>query len=77
MVGLVVPTFVRQREVLAREVMQALVQRYGSSRVAFPIPASVKLEQAPAAGGMTIFEYAPESTPALAYGKLVERVFNG
>lgn len=76
-VGLVVPTFVRQREVLAREVMQALVQRYGKSRVAFPIPASVKLEQAPAAGGMTIFEYAPESTPALAYGKLVERVFNG
>lgn len=76
-ISLVVPTFVHDRQVLAREVVQALVKRYGKQRVAFPIPASVKIEQAPADGGKTIFEYAPDSAPALAYAKLVERVYNG
>jgi chromosome partitioning protein len=76
-IGLVVPTFVRARQVLAREVVAALVRRYGQHRVADPIPASVKLEQAPADGGKTVFEYAPDSPPALAYERLVERVYYG
>jgi chromosome partitioning protein len=76
-VGVVVPTFVRVREVLARQMMQALIDGYGKSRVAVPIPQSVVVEQAPAAGGLTIFEYAPGSVPAKAYWRLVEKVHNG
>ena len=77
-VGLVVPTFVKKRQVLAREVLQTLNETYGEGRVSTPIPTSVKLEESPAsAGGSTIFEYAPNSAPATAYQDLVERVYHG
>lgn len=76
-VGVIVPTFVRPREILARQMLAALVESYGASRVAEPIPHSVALEQAPAAGGLTVFEYAPDSAPAEAYWKLVERIHHG
>lgn len=76
-VGVIVPTFVRAREVLARQMLQALIDSYGRSRVAVPIPQSVVIEQAPAAGGLTIFEYAADSVPAKAYWRLVEKVYNG
>jgi len=76
-VGVIVPTFVRAREVLARQMLDALIDSYGKSRVAVPIPQSVVVEQAPAAGGLTVFEYAPDSVPAKAYWRLVEKVHNG
>lgn len=76
-VGVIVPTFVRAREILARQMLQALIESYGRSRVAVPIPQSVAVEQAPAAGGLTIFEYAADSVPAKAYWRLVEKVYNG
>jgi chromosome partitioning protein len=76
-VGVIVPTFVRAREILARQMMQALIDSYGKSRVAVPIPQSVVIEQAPAAGGLTIFEFAADSVPAKAYWRLVEKVYNG
>ncbi len=76
-VGIIVPTFVRAREILARQMMQALIESYGKSRVAVPIPQSVVIEQAPAAGGLTLFEYAGDSIPAKAYWRLVEKVYNG
>ncbi len=77
-VGLVVPTFMRGRQVLAREVLSTLRETYGSERVSESIPTSVKLEESPAAdGGLTIFEYAPKSAPAKAYWAVVERVHNG
>ena len=76
-VGVIVPTFVRAREILARQMLQALIESYGRSRVAVPIPQSVVIEQAPAAGGLTIFEYAADSVPAKAYWRLVEKVYNG
>jgi cellulose biosynthesis protein BcsQ len=76
-VGYIVPTFVRAREILARQMLQALIDSYGRSRVAPPIPQSVVVEQAPAAGGLTLFEYAPESLPAQSYWKLVEKVYRG
>jgi chromosome partitioning protein len=76
-VGIIVPTFVRAREILARQMMQALIDSYGKSRVAVPIPQSVVIEQAPAAGGLTLFEYAGDSIPAKAYWRLVEKVYNG
>lgn len=76
-VKLIVPTFVRGREVLGRQMLEALTESYGAQRVAEPIPQAVVVEQAPADGGKTIFEYAPESPAALAYWQLVERVYHG
>lgn len=76
-VGYIVPTFVRAREVLARQMLQALIDSYGKSRVAAPIPQSVVVEQAPAAGGLTLFEYAEDSLPTQSYWKLVEKVYRG
>jgi chromosome partitioning protein len=76
-VGVIVPTFVRAREVLARQMLRALIDSYGKSRVAVPIPQSVVVEQAPAAGGLTVFEYAAGSVPAQAYWRLVEKVYHG
>ena len=70
----IVPTFVRSREVLARQMLQALKDSYGTHRVADPIPQAVVVEQAPAVGGLTIFEYAPSSPAAKAYQTLVESI---
>jgi chromosome partitioning protein len=75
-VGIIVPTFVRMREILARQMLEALVESYGRSRVTAPIPQSVVIEQSPAAGGLTIFEYAPDSAPSEAYWRLVEKVYD-
>ena len=76
-VGMIVPTFVKPRQRLAKEILDSLTVKYGQSKVSSPIPASVKLEEAPAVmGGMTIFEYAPDSAPAEAYQELVRRVLN-
>ncbi len=70
----IVPTFVRSREVLARQMLQALEDSYGAQRVADPIPQAVVVEQAPAVGGLTIFEYAPDSPAANAYQTLVRSI---
>jgi hypothetical protein len=50
---------------------------YGRDLVSTPVPESVYVKEAPAAGGRTLFEYAPRSTPAKAYAAIVERIFNG
>ncbi|MCO5193087.1 MAG: ParA family protein [Anaerolineae bacterium] len=58
-VEMIVPTFVRSRQRLARQMLQTLKDTYGAKRVSEPVPTSVKVEEAPASGGRTIFEYAP------------------
>ena len=75
-VSLILPTFFEPRQVLARQVYQDLVDKYGRRRVAVPIIQSVVVQQAQAAGGSTLFEYAPaaDSPATMAYGRLVERV---
>ena len=76
-VSLILPTFFDPRQILAREIKEALEERYGRTRVAEPIPQSVVIQKAQAAGGQTLFEY-PEAigTPAmLAYQRLVGRVY--
>jgi chromosome partitioning protein len=77
-VSLILPTFFEPRQVLARQVYQDLVAKYGRSRVAVPIIQSVIVQQAQAAGGSTLFEYPPaaDSPATAAYGRLVERVLN-
>lgn len=78
-VSLILPTFFEPRQVLARQVYQDLVAKYGRSRVAVPIIQSVVVQQAQAAGGSTLFEYPPaaDSPATAAYGRLVERVVSG
>jgi chromosome partitioning protein len=75
-VSLILPTFFEPRQVLARQVYQDLVAKYGRSRVAVPIIQSVVVQQAQAAGGSTLFEYPPaaDSPATAAYSRLVERV---
>jgi len=74
-IGWIVPTFFRSREILANEVLDGLKSMF-PGKVAPPIPQNVALEQAPASGGLTIFEYEPDSAGAKAYQKLVELVYN-
>jgi chromosome partitioning protein len=78
-VSLILPTFFEPRQVLARQVYQDLVEKYGRSRVAVPIIQSVVVQQAQAAGGSTLFEYPPaaDSPATAAYKRLVERVASG
>lgn len=68
----VLPTFYDARRILAREVLADLQSFYGQV-VSEPIPVNVSLAEAPSFG-QTIFEYAPKSTGAAAYGAFVERV---
>src|SRR5690606_1771718 len=75
-VSYILPTFFEPRQVLARQVYQDLVSKYGRSRVAVPIVQSVVVQQAQAAGGGRLFEDPPadDSAATAAYGRLVERV---
>ena len=76
-ISCIVPTMMRARQVLAEETVEMLISRYGAGRVAKPIPESVYIKEGPAAGGLTVFEYAPDSAPAAAYADLVEKVYHG
>jgi chromosome partitioning protein len=76
-ISFIVPTMMRARQVLAEETVETLRTRYGANRVATPIPESVYIKEGPAAGGLTVFEYAPDSAPAEAYADLVEKVYHG
>jgi chromosome partitioning protein len=70
----VVPTMVQKRQVLGRQMYSDLRKLYGPASIVMPIPLSVKAKESPAAGGQSLFEYAPESAPAIAYANLVKQV---
>lgn len=72
----VLPTMLRPRQVLARETLAAMVKLYGRAYIADPIPESVDVKESPVRG-QSLFEYAPDSPPAVAYAKLVRSVANG
>lgn len=76
-VTLVVPTMMPSRQVLSSQVLEQMQTFYGRDLVSGPVPESVYVKEAPAAGGQTLFEYAPSSSPSRAYAAIVERVFNG
>jgi chromosome partitioning protein len=76
-VSLVVPTMYPSRQVLANQVVEQMQAFYGRDLVSMPIPESVYVKEAPAAGGRTLFEYAPGSAPSRVYATIVERIFNG
>jgi chromosome partitioning protein len=77
-VSVILPTFFEPRQILARQIYQDLVDKYGRRRVAIPIVQSVVVQQAQAAGGQTLFEYQPaEISPATAaYRRLVDRLYS-
>jgi chromosome partitioning protein len=77
-VSLILPTFYDSRQILAKKVLRELATKYGRSRIAYPIPQSVLVQQAQAASGQTLFEYdlASDKEPTVAYMKLVEQVYN-
>jgi chromosome partitioning protein len=72
----IVPTFVDYRLRLTRSMLQQLTKTYGNL-VTMPIPNTVRVAEAPASGGRTVIEYAPESPASTAYWNLVDTIFNG
>jgi chromosome partitioning protein len=70
--SLVVPTLFYGRLRKDRQIMESL-QRHFPGKVTEPIRASVRLAEAPG-HQMSIFEYAPRSSGAVDYARLVERV---
>ncbi len=69
---LIVPTFYDERQRLDREVIE-LLENHFPGKVAEPIRTNVRLTEAPS-HGMTVYEYAPESSGATNYTQLVEKV---
>ena len=72
----VVPTFYRPRERVTQFMLQQIQDSYPRSVISEPIPQSTVIEQSQASGQQTIFEFAPDSPPALAYDNLVERILH-
>jgi len=65
----------RPRHVGERQMYESLVERYSARRVAAPVVKSVRVEESPGMG-LPIFDYAPETEAARAYGRLVEQVYH-
>jgi chromosome partitioning protein len=72
----VVPTFVDKRLRLTRSMLDQLRRTYGNL-VSEPVPNTVRVAEAPASGGLTVIEYAPESPASTAYLSLVDLVYEG
>jgi chromosome partitioning protein len=72
----VVPTFVDKRLRLTRNMLAQLKRTYGNL-VSEPVPNTVRVAEAPASGGLTIIEYAPDSPASTAYQSLVDLVYVG
>ena len=74
-ISAVLPTFYDARVRRSEEVLSILRENFGPV-VAEPIPINTRLAEAPNAR-KTIWEYAPRSTGAKAYIKLMERILHG
>lgn len=74
--GLIVPTVYDSRQVMARKMLAEMYRVYGRKMVADPIPNNVTVKEAPARGGLTVLEHAPDSPGGKAYQKLVNRIYN-
>jgi chromosome partitioning protein len=74
-ISAIVPTFFDARVRRSAEVLKILQQNFGQV-VTDPIPINTRLAEAPNAR-KTIWEYAPRSTGARAYIKLMERILHG
>lgn len=70
----IVPTFYYARHNLTQAMMDDLAQRYGRKVIMTPIPNTVRIAEAPAVAGLTIFEYEPNHPAAEAYWDLVDYI---
>jgi chromosome partitioning protein len=71
----VLPTFYDARARICRDALDALKEHFGE-RVLTPIRSATRVKEAPAQG-KTIFEFAPDSTAAEDYGRVVETLVSG
>ena len=69
----ILPTMYRQRQTLDQFALEAVREKF-SRKVAEPIPELVAVKEAPAAGGRTLVEYAPDSPATAAYARFALRV---
>lgn len=70
----IVPTFYHARHNLTQAMMEDLAARYGRQVITTPIPNTVRVAEAPAVNGLTIFEYEPGHPAAEAYWDLVDHI---
>jgi chromosome partitioning protein len=70
----IVPTFYYPRHNLTQAMMDDLAGRYGRKVIMTPIPNTVRVAEAPAVNGLTIFEYEPGHPAAEAYWDLVDYI---
>lgn len=70
----IVPTFYYARHNLTQAMMEDLAKRYGRKVITTPIPNTVRVAEAPAVNGLTIFEYEPGHPAAEAYWDLVDHI---
>jgi chromosome partitioning protein len=75
-VAYVLPTKVDKRTNLAQAMWENLEKRGYARAMVDPIPRSIRVSEGPAAGGRTIIEYRPEHKTAVAYWKLIDRVWD-
>ncbi len=68
----ILPTFYDMRVKKSGEILEQITEFYGPA-VCGPVRYSVRLSEAPGFG-QNIFEYAPRSTGAIDYTRLVERI---
>ena len=61
---------------LTRGMLEQLKKTYGNL-VSDPISNTVRVAEAPASGGRTVIEYAPDSPASEAYLSLVDLVYDG
>src|SRR4029077_10675539 len=71
----VLPTFYDARARICRDAVDAMKEHFGD-RVLPPIRSATRLKEAPAQG-KTIFEYAPDSTAAEDYARVVDLLVDG
>lgn len=72
-ISYILPTFFRERELVARANYDQLREVYGRA-VVRPIPQTTQIEQSQAIDQQTIFEYAPTSPAAKAYDYLTRKL---
>lgn len=70
----VVPTFYHGNYNLTQAMLAELEERYGRKVIMTPIPNTIRVAEAPAVNGLTIFEYAPNHPAAEAYWDLVDYI---
>lgn len=71
----ILPTMFDPRLNISRFMAKELVTTYGKAAIASPIPVNVRIQEAPGMNGRAVLEYDPACAGAVAYQKLVDRIW--